>query len=172
MKFELDDFQRNTPIDEFINDIRSVAELLNKNTLTTREYDKYGKFHSRTIFKRFSSWLQALELAGLQKSSQRSRGSSVEDLFKNIEEIWTRLGRQPRFRDMVKPLSRYGVKPYILKFGSWRNALESFIKFINEPQDMNLAENKAETIKIKKSKPIQPENLRKTKRIFLGDYVF
>jgi hypothetical protein len=157
MKYELDNFQRNTPCEEFIEDIRAVAKKLNKNSLTTREYDKYGKFRSRTIFRRFDSWLQVLELAGLEKSTKN--GTTIEDLYENLEEVWQKLGRQPRFREMEKPLSRYGIKAYILKFGSWRNALESFIKFVNQ-----LPENKTEVIKVKKQASSLVEKLHKTKR--------
>lgn len=85
MKYELDNFQRNTPSEEFIKDVRAVAQKLNKNSLTTREYDKYGNFHSRTIFKRFDSWLQVLELAGLEKS--KKFGTTLEDLYENLEEV-------------------------------------------------------------------------------------
>lgn len=158
MKYELDNFQRNTPREEFIEDVQAVAKKLNKNSLTTREYDKHGKFHSRTIFKRFDSWLQVLELAGLEKSTKY--GTTIEDLYENLEEVWQKLGRQPRFREMEKPLSRYGIKAYTLKFGSWRNALESFVKFVNR-----LPENATEVIAVKQrvSSGIA-EKLHKTKR--------
>lgn len=157
MKFELDNFQRNTPREEFIEDVCAVAKRLNKNTLTTREYNKYGKFHSRTIFKRFDSWLQVLELSGLEKSIKY--GTTVEELFENLEAVWRTLGRQPRFREMEKPLSRYGVKAYTRRFGSWRNALKSFISFINQSP-----ENIEEIPVVRQPKITSVKRLHKTKR--------
>lgn len=54
-----------------------------------------------------------------------------EELFKNLEEIWIKLGRQPRYAEVQKPLSKYHVGTYENRFGGWRNALEKFVAYIN-----------------------------------------
>jgi predicted restriction endonuclease len=50
----------------------------------------------------------------------------------NIEQVWRKLGRQPHYSDMRKPLSKYCGGAYEYRWGSWRKALEAFIAFINE----------------------------------------
>jgi hypothetical protein len=66
---------------------------------------------------------------GLDKT--RNLNISEEEYFKNLENIWKILGRQPRYSEIRKPFSKYSAGAYEYKFGSWRKALESFIKFIN-----------------------------------------
>jgi hypothetical protein len=41
------------------------------------------------------------------------------------------LGRQPRYLEMQKPLSKYVAGAYAYKFGTWRKALEKFIEYVN-----------------------------------------
>ena len=62
------------------------------------------------------------------------------DLFKNIEEIWTKLGRQPKYVECRKPLSKYSAKTYEDRFGSWYKALEAFVKFVNEDEQEIISE--------------------------------
>jgi hypothetical protein len=60
---------------------------------------------------------------------------SEEEYFQNIEEVWIKLGRQPLYREIEKPLSRYSAGAYERKFGSWRKALEAFVAFMNAEDD-------------------------------------
>ena len=57
------------------------------------------------------------------------RNVSEELLFKNLAEMWTILGRQPKFRDCYPGLSRYSAHTYAHRFGSWRGALERFVEW-------------------------------------------
>ena len=98
MKFELEEYHRNTPSEIFLTDIRHVASELNKNSVTTAECQKHGKYHPATIQNRFGSWSKALEAAGLEIN--RLINISDEELFKNLEDIWTKLGRQPKYNEI------------------------------------------------------------------------
>jgi hypothetical protein len=117
------------PVGEAIADLKKVAENLKKQTVTQGEYSKHGRFSPRPLVRHFGSWLRALEAAGLNPS--RSYDIPDEDLFKNIETIWRTLGRQPRYSEVVKPLSAFSHGTYEQRFGSWRKALEAFVSFIN-----------------------------------------
>jgi hypothetical protein len=131
MKFELDNFHRNISEKEILEDVSRVAKSLNKNTLTTREYKKRGgKYSSDTIIRKFSSWNIVLERSGLAKSLIRN--ISTEELFQNLEDVWISLGYQPKYRNLVKPLSKYSSNTYAERFGSWRKALEQFVEYMNE----------------------------------------
>jgi len=131
MKFELDTYNRNSSDNELIDDLKRVADLMKKDKVTLDEYNEFGNFHSTTLTRRFGSWFKCLELAGL-KNTRSQINIPNEDLFENLMDIWTHLGRQPRYNEIYKPLSKFSVGTYEYRFGSWRNALESFVKFMNE----------------------------------------
>jgi hypothetical protein len=133
MRFELEQFHRNLSEDELIADLRQVASTLCKNSVPCSEYDDNGRFHSGTYRKRFGTWSNACEKAGLQMT-RAAQNSSIEELFRNLEEVWVRLGRQPRFKELSKPFSRYSVKTYKTRFGTWQKALKAFVDFINEEE--------------------------------------
>jgi len=115
----------NIPVDKLISDLKRVAQELGKQSVTHKEYTERGQYGPTTLIRHFGSWKSALEQNGLK----RRRGFSVpeEKYFENLEYIWRTLGRQPRYSDMQKPLSKYSAKAYEQKFGTWRKALEAFI---------------------------------------------
>lgn len=121
----------NIPTEEMLEDVRRVASLLNKQTLTQQEYkDHGGKFSCSAISGRFDgSWFKVLESIGLGRS--RTFGVTDEEYFQNLEGIWMKLGRQPLYREVEKPFSKYSVGAYEYKFGSWRKALEAFVAYMN-----------------------------------------
>lgn len=132
MKLEYIEVQRNISNDELISDMIHVSKMLNQSTLTAAEYDKYGKFHSRTISKRFSTWNNALVIANLQISN---RFYSDEELFNNLANVWMRLGKQPSRRDLALVGSYISYKAYERRFGRWSTALKTFFEHFNATQD-------------------------------------
>jgi len=128
--FELEDFHRNVPDCDLLCDVARVAQQLGKSKITFREYNLLGKFHASTISTRFGGWLAALEKSGLEITINRN--IAVDDLFKNIVEVWTRIGRQPKFRDLTPEVSRYSSATYANRFGGWRKALQGFVLWSRE----------------------------------------
>ncbi len=129
VKFTLEEYHRNIPDAELIEDLIRVAGILKKDSVTIDEYNETGRFHATTLTRRFGSWFKVLEKAGLKKT--RILGVTDEEYFKNLEEVWVKLGRQPRYIDMQKPLSTYVAGAYEYRFGSWRRALERFVEYVN-----------------------------------------
>ena len=115
---------------ELLNDVKRVASLLEKDALTIDEQELHGKFAPSTLIRRFGKWSNLIEKAGLTQAGS-PRNVSTEDLFRNLEEIWVKLGRQPRCREFFEPLSDYSYSTYARRFGSWRAALESFVIHTN-----------------------------------------
>lgn len=130
MKFELTEYNRNVPEGDLIADVLEVAKNLGKNKVTREDYDKYGKYSTSTLQRRFKSWFALLEKAGLEPTRQQFDIPEIE-LLKNIAEVWIKLGRQPGNKDMKAPLSKYGGTTYIRHFGTWMNALKKFIEYEN-----------------------------------------
>ena len=158
MKFELEEFHRNISDQEILDDIKQVATNLSKSSVTCREQNKNGKFHSNTAILRFGGWLNALEKAGLERSrSQTDRWIPEESLFQNLEEVWIKLGKQPKHHDMQGGISKYGPNPYLRSFGSWRKALEKFVEYINKEENISSEES---LVKLE----IEPDSRHKTSR--------
>ena len=130
MKYKLKEFNRNILDNELIDDLKRVAEKLGLNKISSRQYNDNGaKYTASTISTRFGTWNKALEKAELNLVHQRH--VSEADLLKNLEDVWLNVGKQPTFRNMKPPISKYSIYQYVATFGSWKNALDAFIEFIN-----------------------------------------
>lgn len=128
--FQLEPYHRNVPDAELIADLLNVAREMNAPTVTMEQYDERGQFHPSCLARRFGGWFKALEQAGLPKT--RNLHISNDDLFRNIAEVWERLGRQPRYTDLSSQSSRFSTGAYEYRFGGWRKALEAFVTWANE----------------------------------------
>ena len=130
MKFQLEPHHRNVPDKELLKDLLRVANEIGKNKVTIDEYNERGKYHNCTFNRRFGSWFTALEKVGLKKT--RNLNISDEELFNNLVEVWTSLGRQPKYNDLKRNVSKYSSGTYENRFGGWRKALEAFVAWANE----------------------------------------
>lgn len=130
MEYVLNQYHRNIDNDTLLSDLKNVAHNLNSDSVTIDDYNKYGKYHSTTLTRRFGSWFKCLDLAGLKPSRSRIN-ISQEELFENLESLWVYFGRQPKYHEVKKPLSKFSVGTYEKRFGTYYNALESFIAYVN-----------------------------------------
>ncbi len=156
MKFELEEYHRGVKDDELVADLKRVAMELNKVAVRRTDYDEKGKYGVTTYIRRFGSWFKSLEKAGLEKT-RTPMNLPEEVLFQNLEEIWIKLGRQPRYAEVQKPLSKYHVGIYENRFGTWRRALERFVTFINN-------EERTSSEEAIRDLEIEPSTQHKTKR--------
>ncbi len=122
--------------EELLDDLKKVALSLNKRSLTQWEYDNsnLNRFSGDTIGKRIG-WNKAIEKAGLEISLRQ--GISEKELLKNLEHVWLTLGRQPRRREMIRPISKYSERPYMDSYGSWLNAVKVFVEYMNSNLEHN-----------------------------------
>lgn len=163
-RFELEDFHRNISDDELIADLVQISVTLNKKNITFRDYNNAGKFSSSTIATRFGSWLNALEKAGLEKTAERNIPN--ETLFRNIVEVWSELGRQPKFRDLSEATSAYSSATYASRFGGWRNALREFVDWAN---DQNVPMETNDQLDLKSRKTPRNVNWRLRAQVLMRD---
>lgn len=140
MKFELEPHHRNVPVEELIDDVKYVAAVLGKSSVTIDEYNERGHFHSTTLTRRLGSWFEVLKRAGLEKT--RNLNISNDELFENLAEVWLRLGHQPKYNDLNRAISKFSSGTYEKRFGGWRSALEAFVKKANEGEASTRPENK------------------------------
>jgi hypothetical protein len=130
MQFELESHHRNIPTEDLICDLKRVAAELGKTKVTIDEYNERGVYHSTTLTRRLGSWFKALELADLSKT--RNLNISNEELFENLVDVWSTLGRQPKYQDLTSLTSKYSSGTYEKRFGSWRRGLEAFVAWANK----------------------------------------
>lgn len=130
MEYILNKVHRNLSDEELLQDLKQVALKIDKETVTIAEYNQNGKYHCTTLTRRFGSWFNCLEKAGL-KPSRSKLNISEEELFSNLEKLWQHFGRQPKYHEVVRPLSKYSAGTYGYRFGTFYNALEAFIKEVN-----------------------------------------
>lgn len=130
MKYELEPYNRNAPDEELLADLGRVAKELDKNRVTIDEYNERGRFHATTLTRRFGSWFVATDRAGLGRT--RNLNIPNEELFANLVELWTGLGRQPRYGELKPGTSRFSSRAYEKRFGTWRKALAAFVHWANE----------------------------------------
>lgn len=62
------------------------------------------------------------------------RNISDDDLLQNLTDVWSKLGRQPKFRDCQPDISKYSAHTYADRFGSWRNALQRVVEWTAQRQ--------------------------------------
>ena len=136
MKFELKEFHQNTSEEEMLIDMRIVAEKLKKESVTMDEYEEFGKYSPSTLTRKMGGWFEILKKAGM-KMNRSPISIPEEDLFKNLEEVWIKLERQPGWNETRKPLSRYSADTYANRFGTWRKALERFVEYINTEEKIS-----------------------------------
>lgn len=137
MKFELKKVHRNTPKDELIADLKNTAAKLKQDFVTRKQQDEFGKFDSSNMAKRLGGWAKAHQLANLNLARhQRNLLVSEDELFQNLEEVWTKLASQPKQADMFSPLSKYSAGVYKKHFGTWMKGLERFVTNINNEENL------------------------------------
>jgi hypothetical protein len=165
MKFELKDYHQNITDEELIADLKRVAIELKQNYVTAKQQDTFGKYYSSTFLRRFGSWLKTQEKAGLQKTKQQANNKiPEEDLFNNLEEVWVKLGRQPRFSEMTQQNSKYSGFAYRRRFSSWLKALKVFVALINKEKDDSTLATIEQSIKISEIEKTERTVIRRTSR--------
>src|SRR5579872_7005654 len=112
--------------------MRRVAHTYPNSRFTQTVYRQHGKYSFKTIINRFGTWNAGVAAADLEIVQKKN--ISERELFEALSELWIRLGRQPKYTELSKPLFPYSAKPYEQRFGSWRKALEAFVAYANSEE--------------------------------------
>lgn len=125
MKFELNEYHKNISKDELIEDLRIVAEKLNKRYLSRSEYEKNGKYSATPYINNFGSWLSACELAGLKttRSKEDFVRISDEDLLGDMLQVSKLLKKKSISTKDYSDYGEYRVQTILSRFSTWSEAL-------------------------------------------------
>lgn len=124
VKFEMERMAvRDEP--SLISEMQRVSNLVLSGPLTVNAFDKHSRIHSSTLRKRFGSWKNALEKAGLaDRFDDSNRPRSKEELVLEIKQIANCVGISEFTRDRYVAESG-AYRSVIREFGSWRDALRA-----------------------------------------------
>lgn len=124
--------------EDFFADMRRIASQLQKKYITTGEYKQYGQYNGSSMLRKYGSWDEILEKAGLSPTPFRlGKGKEIsdEELFQDIERVWIKLGRQPTITDVKNGEFSFGQNTFVRRFGGWRGTLEAFVRYINSEDE-------------------------------------
>ena len=130
---------------QLIEDLIRVSEKLNQKTITTTQYDSMGAHGHTFVISRFGTWENALAAANLEPTGFH-HFISENELYNEIERAWIQLGRQPTSSDIRKGISKYSLNTYCRRFGSWRNALNSFVAYVDSEDICNLEDARKDSM--------------------------
>lgn len=122
MEFKLNNYHRNISSEDFLKDVKEVASRLEKNTLTTMEYDKYGQYHHDTLRKRFGSWKNVLNLAGLNTEKHNFYVSDQEYIL-DIQRVAHLLKKRTVTIIQYQKYGKYDASIFSKRCGSWSKVL-------------------------------------------------
>ena len=110
--------------EELLRDLVYTANSLSRETLTREEYNEHGTVASHAAFvKRFGSWTQALERAGLQQS-RATRGMTDEEILRDVADTASSLGRDTLTKEEYDQHGTFSTNTCQRRFGSWTEALK------------------------------------------------
>ncbi|WP_423743545.1 homing endonuclease associated repeat-containing protein [Haladaptatus sp. SPP-AMP-3] len=109
--------------DELLRALSELAESLDRIPTST-EMAEQGRFSPSTYRRRFGSWNEAIERAGLSETFDKStpRRFSDQEMRDELRRMAGVLGRSPTSTEMDE-LGEYSAATYRRRFGSWVNAL-------------------------------------------------
>jgi hypothetical protein len=163
------DFVESFDKDSVIQELRRIAQVLGKSTLSKNDVKVHGRLSYEVVWRRFGSLRTALQEAGLTPG--RFNKATDEELCSILIELWThtleKYGRSPYKMELGTFGYRVSPDTFTRRFGGWRKALlaaaESSASGDEEP------EAEASSEKQKKAEGRKPLSVRKRFLVFKRD---
>lgn len=114
-------FPEKVSDEELLDAIQALANELGHVPSTT-EMAEQGKYSHKVCMKRFGSWNEALERAGLPPNKRQNIPQT--ELINEISRLAVKIGRPPSSTEMTQQ-GQFSRDIYFERFGSWSDALEA-----------------------------------------------
>ncbi|MBI2844069.1 MAG: hypothetical protein HYX78_11775 [Armatimonadetes bacterium] len=129
MGFDWDDYINEPPDEVLLADLRRVAKMLNKGSVTRREYTDYGRRSPGMVARRFGSWHAALQKAGLKLARNAviikvTNEELIEELIGDVKRVAEILGKDSVSWDEYKAYGSHSPYTLCVHFGSWLSVLD------------------------------------------------
>jgi hypothetical protein len=123
------DFLESYDRTALIAEMRRIADVLGKSTLSLADIGSFGRMSTDCVMKKFGSLRAAHIAAGLTPN----RSFSNRELLKMLAELWSRTmedhDRRPRATDFARYELPVSASTCVRRFGSWRKALIATSRF-------------------------------------------
>ena len=103
--------------EELFSALKEVATKRNTEYVPALKFQQLTGISPNTILRRFKTWKNFCEKAGLRPVYNRT--DDKNELFENLDNVWKKLDRQPRSKEMKHPLSAISNSRYLREFGNW-----------------------------------------------------
>ena len=127
MDFVLSTYHRNVSDEELLNDFLRVAKMYDKDRLSRSEYEKYGKYGSSTIARRFGGWNAAVMKIGLKPyvgCQKHDVCKNDDDFFADMRRIALSLNKNSITTGEYVEHGRYDRSSMMRRYGSWDTILK------------------------------------------------
>jgi len=111
----------NISREKLINELKTVGEKLGR-PLSTKDVKQHARFAYSTYARRFGGLEDALEEAGLERTTLTPQKIQKEELLEELRRLNEELDRPPKRRD-IKELGEFSYTPYMDRFGGLKEAL-------------------------------------------------
>ena len=112
---------------DLLNDLKQAYKHNINNEYLRKYYRKNGKYSITTINKRFGSWKNALEKAGIKDNTEKkiSKYENFEEVLLNdLKKVAKLKKSNESLRSFYLKNGKHSFSSYYIKFGSWSKALE------------------------------------------------
>jgi hypothetical protein len=108
-----------------IDELKRVASLLEKSTLSRREFNRHAHFSSSAVERTFGSWNRAVEAAGLSPNTSNTRLSD-EELQREFRRVVDALAKTPTRSEFFAE-GKHSASIYEQRFGGWRKVVAHYL---------------------------------------------
>lgn len=115
--------RNGVPDEELIEELRRLDDALER-VPRFEDMEAEGAFSAHTYVRRWGSWPDAKDAAGLCEETRTSRRISEEELVEALIELAQELGKAPTQEEM-NDLGRFSQRPYYRVWDSWGEALRA-----------------------------------------------
>ena len=156
------DFLENYDDQSILSELKRIAVLTGKNTVTKADLKSHGRVSYSLVNKRFGSLRAALQKAELEPT--RFMKATDSELLELLVELWEKVlageGRTPQQKDLKAYGFTISADTIKRRFGTWRKALLRAFEYVDTD---DVPPEKTETVpsEPEESKEHGPLSLRK-----------
>ena len=111
-----------------IDALQKYAKDRDIKNVASKSFCEWFGISQSTIQRHFGTWADFCNSANI--SPRYSRLVTKQDLLDNLDQVWSKLGRQPRAKEMKQPLSPISISRYQKLFNrSWYEVCLEFISW-------------------------------------------
>jgi hypothetical protein len=123
MKAKQKPYHRNIPDADLIADLKRLARKNKRPGVTIGEYLKHGRYSHSSMFRRFGSWIKAMDKAGLVAIRKGRAVVPNEELIADLKRVAAALHTTRLSSTKYNKLGRFHSGLSAFRFGSWQKAL-------------------------------------------------